>query len=237
MAGQPQRQWDRQTAATRYSTRRSYQSYSFSMDVSVWKTLAPLAGDTVTDRIAVAALRQFELFGMYRSTMEDIAKRAGVSRVTLYRRFPGKQQLAQAVVLNELEVFLAALDATLGDLPTADDKLAEGFVFTVDALRTHVLLNRLMESEPESLMPFLTGELVVTTARDYLAQRLAKDYDDNRGGEELLVAAELVARLVLSFLLTPATLVPLDDPAAARRFAVRYLGPMLGGAATSGGGA
>ena len=38
---------------------------------------------------------------------------------------------------------------------------------------------------------------------------------------------ELVVRLILSFLLTPQTPVDLDDPAIARDFALRYIGPLL----------
>lgn len=191
--------------------------------------------DGTTDRIVDAALRQFELFGVARSTVEQITKRSGLARVTLYRRFPGKQNLVEAVILREVRKFLDSLDARLDQLATPGARITEGFAFTVDAIRSHVLLNRLLESEPESVLPCFTveGGPVVAAARDFLVGRFAKDYpDDGRGSTELAVAAELVVRLVISFLLTPQSVVDLDDPNAVREFAVRSLAPLLRGGKT-----
>jgi len=188
--------------------------------------------DRTTDRLLQAALRQFELFGVARSTVEQITKRSGLSRVTLYRRFPGKQQVVEAVILREVRQFLDRLDERLDQLSTPEEKVAEGFVFTVDAIRSHVLLNRLLESEPESVLPYFTveGGPVVAAARDFLVARAAKDNpNDARGCTELAVAAELVVRLVISFLLTPDSIVDLDDPDRAREFASRSLAPLLRG--------
>jgi AcrR family transcriptional regulator len=188
--------------------------------------------DSTTDRIVDAALRQFELFGVARSTVEQITKRSGLARVTLYRRFPGKQNLVEAVILREVRKFLDSLDGRLDQLATPEEKVTEGFAFTVDAIRSHVLLNRLLQSEPESVLPYFTieGGPVVAAARDFLVGRLAKDYPgDDRGSSEPAVAAELVVRLVISFLLTPQSVVDLDDPDAVREFANRSLAPLLRG--------
>ena len=188
------------------------------------------ADDRTTDRIIDAALRQFELFGVARSTVEQITKRSGLSRVTLYRRFPGKQHLVEAVVLREVRLFLDRLDERLDQLSTPEEKIAEGFVFTLDAIRSHVLLSRLLESEPEAVLRYFTVEAgpVVASARDYLVDRVAKDSPQStRSRAELAVAAELVVRLVISFLLTPESVAELDDPDAAREFAGRYLAPLL----------
>jgi AcrR family transcriptional regulator len=196
------------------------------------RTGAESAVDRTTDRIIDAALRQFELFGVARSTVEQITKRSGLSRVTLYRRFPGKQQLVEAVVLREVRQFLDRLDERLDELSTPAEKIAEGFVFTLDAIRSHVLLARLLEAEPESVLRYFTveGGPVVAAARDYLADRVAKDNPaDRRSDAELALAAELTVRLVISFLLTPQTVAELDDADAAREFAGRYLAPLLQG--------
>jgi AcrR family transcriptional regulator len=192
----------------------------------------PESDDSTADRIVDAALRQFELFGVARTTVEQITKRSGLSRVTLYRRFPGKQNLIEAVILREVRRFLEQLDARLDQLATPQEKITEGFAFTVDAIRSHVLLNRLLQSEPESVLPYFTveGGPVVAAARDFLVGRLAKDDpDDERGTAELTVAAELVVRLVISFLLTPQSVVDLENPERVREFADRSLAPLLRG--------
>lgn len=182
-----------------------------------------------SEEVIDAALRQFELFGLARTTMDDIARRAGVSRVTIYRRFAGKDALVEAVLMRELRRFLADLDEAIAPLATAEEKLVEGFVFTLEAVRNHRLLQRMLESEPELVLPPFTvqGGPVIEVAREFLAAGLAREVPDNRGGEELLTVADIVVRLVLSFALTPQTMVDLDDPEVARDFARRYLSPIL----------
>jgi AcrR family transcriptional regulator len=189
------------------------------------------SADSTTDRVLDAALRQFELFGVARSTVEQITKRSGLARVTLYRRFPGKQHLVEAVVLREVRLFLDRLDERLDQLSTPEEKIAEGFVFTLESIRSHVMLSRLLDSEPESVLRYFTteGGPVVAAARDYLADRVARDFPEGRSGADLSVATELVVRLVISFLLTPQSVAELENSDAAREFAGRYLAPLLRG--------
>ncbi|MCQ7029827.1 TetR/AcrR family transcriptional regulator, partial [Escherichia coli] len=59
-----------------------------------------------TDRILDGAMSQAEEFGLRRFTMDDVARRVGVSRVTVYRYFPKKDQLIEAILLRELRRFL-----------------------------------------------------------------------------------------------------------------------------------
>lgn len=193
---------------------------------------APGEPDPASEAIADAALRQFELFGISRSTMDDISRRAGVSRVTLYRRFPGKSALIDAVMLRELRRFLADLDAAVAPFDDVDERLVEGFIFVVTAMRGHRLLQRVLESEPETILPHLTtqGAPFIAVARQYLAARLLDIPGDDRAPEELAMVADVAVRLLLSYLLTPQTLVDLDDPDEARAFALRYLRPVLVGA-------
>jgi AcrR family transcriptional regulator len=190
--------------------------------------------DAKATEIADAALRQFELFGAARSTVEDIARRAKVSRVTVYRRFPNKDALVNAVILRELRRFLADLDAVIKSHEDHDEMLVEGFLFTLNAMRSSRLLQRLLESEPEAVLPYLTtdGSPIIRAGRDHLAGYLtdfAPEFDDERSEEELLTVSEIVVRLILSFILTPQATVELDDPEQAREFAQRYLRPLLTG--------
>lgn len=193
---------------------------------------APEEPDATSEAITDAALRQFELFGLSRSTMDEISRRAKIARVTLYRRFPGKDALIDAVMLRELRRFLADLDAALAPFDDPDDRLVEGFIFVLDAMRGHRLLQRVLESEPETILPNLTvqGSPFIAAARTHLARRLADDLEPDRTPEDLELVADVVVRLLLSYLLTPQTLVDLDDPDQARRFALRYLRPVLRGA-------
>lgn len=181
-------------------------------------------------KILDAALKQFELFGIRRSTVEDITRRSGLARVTLYRTFANKDAIVEAVLVRELERFLSELAAEAGGYPTAEDKLVEGFVFTLTTMREHALLQRLLATEPETVLPFLTveGDSVIQTASSFLAHQLAVALpDDKRTQIELLEVAEVTVRVIVSFVLTPSQNVALGDDDAARSFARRYLVPPL----------
>lgn len=184
--------------------------------------------DAAAGQIADAALRQFELFGLVRSTMEDVARRAKVSRVTVYRRFPGKDALIDAVAMRELRRFLERLDAAIADIEDPGDMIVEGFVFTLHAVRTHRLLQRLLESEPEAVLPHLTveGGPFIAAAREFIVARNLQ-LDPERDPEDASTVADIIVRLILSYLLTPQATVDLDDPDVARAFARRYLRPLL----------
>ncbi len=187
-------------------------------------------------KILDAALRQFEIVGVQRSTVEDITRRAGLARVTLYRYFPGKNNIVEAVLLRELGTFLADLESASRGYPEIEDRLIEGFVFTLDTLRAHPLLNRLLTTEPDAVLPFLTteGANLIETASAFLAQQLVLGLpSDQRTLSELQEVAEVTVRIILSLVLTPAQFISLGDDDAARAFARRYLVPPLLGLSTT----
>jgi AcrR family transcriptional regulator len=181
--------------------------------------------DDIAATVLDAALRQFELFGIAKSSMEDVAKRAKVARVTVYRRFAGKDALVEAVFVRELARFQADLAGAVAGLDEPEDQLVEGFVFTVRAIRSHALLQRLLDSEPDQLLPHLTteGGAFLELGRAFLAARMAAELDDGRTFDELLVAADVVARLMISYVITPGSPVDFDDLDVARDFARTYL--------------
>lgn len=186
--------------------------------------------DPIREQLLDAATAQFESVGIARSTMNDITRRAGLARMTLYRRFANKQELVEAALLREASYFLADLQREIDAHDTIEDKLTEGFAFTVEALRDHGLLTRLLETEPESTVPHFTvqGAPLITAAAYFLAGEISRAAPDERSEEEVLVVAELTARLVVSFVLTPSMTIDLDDPEVARAFARNHLGPLLG---------
>ena len=189
---------------------------------------APVANapDPTTDRVLAAALARFEDLGIRRTTMEDVARQAGLSRVTVYRRFPQKERLVEAVILREAHRFFAELEAAVARFTSVEDRIVEAFVHTLEAAREQRLLNRLLQTEPEVMLPFLTteGGRVLAAGTEFLAKQMrmaGSDVPDR----EIDTVAELVARLVLSHLLTPG----LETPRAARRYARRYIAPLMTG--------
>lgn len=191
---------------------------------------APPDTDATGERILEGALALLEDFGLRRMTIEDVARRARMSRVTIYRRFAGKDALVRAVLLRELRRFFAAIDEAVAGIEATEDRLVHGFAFALQFLHEHALLNRFLRTEPELLLPYLTVDAgpVLDAARQFLAERLEQEIDQGRLAPlDVQVTGELLARLVLSFFLTSHSVVPLATPDEARRFARVYLAPAL----------
>jgi AcrR family transcriptional regulator len=199
--------------------------------------------DEVTERILAAALSQFEDFGLRRSTMEDIARRCGMSRITIYRRFPKKENLIEAVLLRELASFLDDLERVgaeeqpgasgAGGTMSAEDKMVERIAFALQYLGNHLLLRRLLRTEPESILPSLTvnGGPVVDLAREHIAAFIRTDLFGTRtppaeAERQIQIVAELGVRIVLSFTLTPSSAIPMATLDDARAFAGDLIAPV-----------
>ena len=188
--------------------------------------------DETSERILAAAAQQAEDFGLRRFTMDDVARRVGVSRVTIYRYFPRKDRLVEAILLRELRRFLAAIDAAVEPYETVEERLIEGFVFTLTFLRKHGLLNRLLRTEPELILPALTvnGGPVLAAGREFVARFAHEEAAAGRltlSEEDVLGVSEMLARAVLSFVLTPESVLGLQTQREIRDFAEHYLAPVL----------
>jgi AcrR family transcriptional regulator len=186
--------------------------------------------DATTERILDAALAQFVDFGLRRTSVDDVAKRAGVSRVTVYRRFQNRDVLVGATLAREYQRFLTVLDPVVRALPTMRERIVEGFLVTLRHMQSHPLLGGLLRSEPETVLPALTvdGGPALVAMRDYLTRAFERfQQDAGIRDPDPAPAAEIMVRIVMSFLLNPTSCVDLADDEAARSFARRYLAPML----------
>ncbi|MFG2430975.1 TetR/AcrR family transcriptional regulator [Streptomyces sp. NPDC048590] len=189
--------------------------------------------DALTEQILDAAREQFMTFGLRRSTVDDVARRAKVSRVTVYRRIGNKDSLIAACLLREYRRFVVEVDAAVAALPTVEDRIVAGFVTVLRHIREHPLVGGLLRLEPEVMLPFLTLESgpALLAMREYLADRL-REARRAEGGPETDPApvAELMVRITVSFLLNPESCFELDDDERAGEFARRYLVPLISSA-------
>ncbi|MEU6018526.1 TetR/AcrR family transcriptional regulator [Streptomyces sp. NPDC047515] len=186
--------------------------------------------DALSEQILDAAREQFMTFGLRRSTVDDVAKRAKVSRVTVYRRIGNKDSLVSACLLREYRRFVVEVDDAVAALPTTEDRLVEGFTAVLGHIRTHPLIGGLLRLEPETMLPFLTLESgpALLVIRDYLAGRLRHARRaQGRPESDPTPVAELMVRITVSFLLNPVSCFELDDDEQVRAFARRYLVPLL----------
>jgi len=97
--------------------------------------------------------------GWRRTTLTEVARRAGVSRMTIYRTWPDMPSVLGDLMTREWgEVVAAAVresDAALPGEPTAADRLVAEVVATARALRENELFVRIVELDAELLLPYL----------------------------------------------------------------------------------
>jgi AcrR family transcriptional regulator len=93
--------------------------------------------------------------GLRRTTMADIARRAGVSRMTVYRQYGDLSTIVSALLTTELLSLIDAARAEVADRPTARERLVEAGVLVVERLTVHPLWCRVRDLDPELLLPLV----------------------------------------------------------------------------------
>ena len=100
------------------------------------------AADRTSQRILDAALTEAAAVGLQRITVEDVVRRAGVSRMTAYRRYPRRDDLVEALVRRETQRFLAAVADAIDAVDDPHEGVAEAFIAAVTFAREHPMLRR-----------------------------------------------------------------------------------------------
>jgi AcrR family transcriptional regulator len=177
--------------------------------------------DGVGVRILDAALAEYLAHGFRRTSVDDIARRAGLGRATIYRRFATRDELVNAVLTRECRRLFADITAATAELPTLAERVVEGFVAGLRSARNQPLLQRMITVEPEAWLPFLTtsGGPTIAVLREFLAQQYRITPE----------VAEIVVRLSISLVLTPDSCLPVETDEEARATARRYLAPLVTG--------
>ena len=169
------------------------------------------------DRILEATYRCVERFGMAKTTIDDIAKESGASRATIYRQFAGgRDELLLETVGWELSNYFNRLADQVRDAPTLAELLRRGLAFAHRSVTEHLVLRKIMDTEPERLLPLLTTESAKTLPfiADFLLPCLRREEAAGRlrPGVDVDRAAEYLARSILSLIGAPGRW-DLDDPA------------------------
>jgi AcrR family transcriptional regulator len=188
-------------------------------------------GDATSERVLDAALALAAASGVQNLTMDEIAARAGVGRMTVYRRFGDKERLVGALAVREGRRCLAELDAAGDPAAPIADQIADGLATSLRIAREHPLLNRLARVEPETVLSALTanGGAMFAMSRAFVAGRLRESQRAGVLGDvDVDAAAEILVRISFSFVLIQESALPTGDDERIRQVARDLVAPMLG---------
>jgi AcrR family transcriptional regulator len=166
--------------------------------------MTPDIGSGPRQRIVEATYGCVARWGLSKTTVEDAAKAAGVSRATVYRYFPGgRDELIAAVVHWQYIGFFTRLYEEVHQAESLEEVLERGLVFARRAFLEHEVLQKMLQTEPDVLLPQLTVEATRTLSAisaflvPYLLRHgLAHGVDPNEAGDFL-------ARMILSYIASP----------------------------------
>jgi AcrR family transcriptional regulator len=163
---------------------------------------------TLRDRLLAATYQCVARFGLAKTTIEDVVKESGLSRATIYRQFPGgRDELLLETVGWELANYFNTLADHVRDAPDLEQLLERGLVYAHRSVTEHEVLRKILDTEPERLLPLLTVESARTLPfiADFLYPYLAREAEEGRlrPGVELDRAAEYLARAILSLINAP----------------------------------
>lgn len=184
--------------------------------------------DAVEDRIIEAVLDCVARWGLAKTTADDIARAAGVSRATLYRAFPGgKDVMFEAAVQREAARFFLLVTDRLAEAEDLESLLVVGITSAARFLAGHDALGYVLEHEPERILPAFTFDRLARTLE--VATAFAAPHLDRFVGDRQRAAdgAELLVRVLLSYAVNPASTLVLTDEAEVARFARTHLVPAL----------
>ena len=174
-----------------------------------------MTGDT-RERILGAAVVCVGRSGFAKTSIEAVAVEAGVGRATVYRYFPGgKEEVFAQTIAWEVFRFFQRLADEVDERGDLADRLEAGLRFAHRELAEHEVFQKVVETEPERMLPHLSqsGPLITAALSEYFEPLLAAA--ELAPGATVHDTADHLARMVLSYIIGQGSW-DLDDPAQVR---------------------
>jgi AcrR family transcriptional regulator len=135
--------------------------------------------------------------GWRRTTLTEVARRAGVSRMTIYRTWSDMPRLLGDLMTREWGNVVAAItDGPESSAGSPADRLVTALVGGVRALRDNELFVRIVELDPELLLPYLLSrrgrsqDAILGLVEEWV--RAGQQTGDVRPGDPVAIARGLV---------------------------------------------
>ena len=134
--------------------------------------------------------------GWRRTTLTEVARRAGVSRMTIYRTWSDMPQLLGDLMTREWTGVVEAAVADQDGGASSVDRLVATIVGTVRVLRDNELFVRIIELDPELILPYLLArrgrsqDLILELTVE--AIRAGQQLGEIRAGNPVAIARSLL---------------------------------------------
>ncbi len=158
----------------------------------------------IRDEILQAAGRMFQRWGFAKATMEDIAREAGKGKSTLYYYFRRKEEIVDAIVIEEISQLLARAKESVAGFASAKEKLARYVAASLSEMDSAVTIYRVVLREVRENPRFLRNiirEFEVEEAafiREILALGVRQGEFHFSGKKELETATHVISGIVRS---------------------------------------
>jgi AcrR family transcriptional regulator len=150
----------------------------------------------MADPLLTAARACILEVGLRRTTLADVARRAGVSRMTVYRQYGDLSAIVAELLTAELLGLLDEAREQVSALPTARERLVSAGVRVVEQLAVHPLWCKVLDLDPELLLPLVVDRFGSSqrAAVDQVAEQVELGQRDGsiREGDPQLLATCLL---------------------------------------------
>lgn len=175
----------------------------------------------VVDAVVACSAR----WGLDKTTVDDIAREAGLSRATVYRLFPGgKDNIIQSATRSEVAGALGELRSAMESAESLEGAATAMLSSGSRILTEHPTLAYMRNNEPHKVRAFLSFDRLdqlFSAAAVVLSPALERFLSVEAASE----AVVWLGRIVISHYVTPDGQRPLSDPAVARHIVCTYVLP------------
>src|SRR5215208_6802573 len=184
--------------------------------------------DSTLEAILDAAVVEFEQHGFRRVALDDVARRAGVSRTTIYRRFANKDELVASVIERENVRLFADIAAELKQAGPQSNYYVEAFTLSILKFRRHRVLDRMITDEPGLVLEMAGQHYSAAIERMAEALRVIfpTGFAERIGEQAVIELADTILRYAAMVLLLPSAQ-PLERADDIRAFAAQHFLPSL----------
>ncbi len=161
----------------------------------------------VQERLLDSAEECFARFGLTKTTMEDVAKHAGLSRATVYRYFKNRDELLMGVVERESRRTAEQIKLRLREIRNPGEYIVEGILVALAEIPQRPALSMLFVADAVGATSrlLLTSERLVAIALELVLPVIEPARKNGLLRENVEVGAmmEWIFRIIGSYLTVP----------------------------------